>query len=393
MTEPSIEQIRSFRLRAHHLDAEYDATEAPLLVGACGMQNSPPGAWETALFNRAPSTTLAHAEKLLDQDKALMQAWSLRGAPYVFPTAESSTFLTPLCAQSGELWIYTRGIELALNHLDMSFDTLLHLIKQVIPKLDATTITSKTALDQTLAQWMEPLLPAAKRSLWNTPSMYGNPDKQTVGGAAVSFLLRPCSFEGLVVFGQREGISPTFTSYKNWLGEPLRPHREAARNLTRKFIHCYGPTTLSAFEKWLGASRPQALRLWNSLAGELEQVTLQGKKAFILAEDHDQLFSEPHFPRDLLLLGAHDPYLDQRDRHILQPDKTRHQCIWKTVSNPGAIVYRGEVIGTWVSKKKATGLDITFSLWGTLPHKEALREHAKVFAHFRQQTPLCTNFS
>ena len=50
---------------------------------------------------------------------------------------------------------------------------------------------------------MLPVLPAEKRDLWNQPSMYGSPDKQTVGGAVVSFLLRPCAFMGLVVFGRR----------------------------------------------------------------------------------------------------------------------------------------------------------------------------------------------
>ena len=43
---------------------------------------------------------------------------------------------------------------------------------------------------------------------------------------------------------------------------------------------------------------------------------------------------------DLLLLGGHDPYLDQRDRAILQPDKTLQKQIWKLVTNPGAVVYR-----------------------------------------------------
>ena len=51
-------------------------------------------------------------------------------------------------------------------------------------------------------------------------SMYGNPERQTVGGAVVSFLLRPCAFMGLVVL-QAEGYQPTFTSYKSWTGHSL----------------------------------------------------------------------------------------------------------------------------------------------------------------------------
>ena len=85
----SVEQARRHRLRAHHLDRAYGIEDAAELAGACGMQNTPPGAWETALFNRAPACRREDAERLLYGEKTLVQAWSLRGAPYVFPTAEA----------------------------------------------------------------------------------------------------------------------------------------------------------------------------------------------------------------------------------------------------------------------------------------------------------------
>ncbi|MEG1434815.1 MAG: crosslink repair DNA glycosylase YcaQ family protein [Gordonibacter sp.] len=216
MPDPTVEQIRSFRLHAHHLDAEYDAAQAEELVGACGMQNSPPGAWEAALFNRAPACRLSDATRMLSQDKTLVQAWSLRGAPYVLPADESTTFLSPLVPSDDEPWAYTNGIGLALGALHLEFDELLAALEQVMARLDDRTIVSKATLDQTLASWMEPLLPTASREAWRAPSMYGSPDVQTIGRAAVSFLLRPCSFRGLVVFGERDGVSPTFTSYRNW---------------------------------------------------------------------------------------------------------------------------------------------------------------------------------
>ena len=85
MTEPSIEQIRIFRLRSHHLDSVYSKSETDRLAGACGMQNTPPGAWETALFNRVPDCTLSDMEHLLYEQKTLLQAWSYRGTPVDFP--------------------------------------------------------------------------------------------------------------------------------------------------------------------------------------------------------------------------------------------------------------------------------------------------------------------
>ena len=96
MTGPGTEQIRSFRLHSHHLDAVYPKDDMERLAGACGMLNTPPGAWETAMFNRAPDSSLADMERWLYEDKTLVQAWSLRGVPALFPVSQSPVFLSAL---------------------------------------------------------------------------------------------------------------------------------------------------------------------------------------------------------------------------------------------------------------------------------------------------------
>jgi len=101
--------------------------------------------------------------------------------------------------------------------------------------------------------------------------MYGNPEKQTVGGAVVSFLLRPCAFMGLVVFGRREGISSTFTSYKNWIGHSLEIEGIPEQKLVRKYLHCYGPASIDGFMDWLGCSSAQVERMWQTIIEEIEQ--------------------------------------------------------------------------------------------------------------------------
>ena len=383
MGEPGVERIRNFRLHAHHLDARYDEADVLAIVGACGMQNTPPGTWKAALHNRVPALGAEDLERLLHEKRSLVQAWSFRGAPVVFPAADSDAFLTALVPQKDEPWIYTQGIGLALDALGMEFHEVLALLERVMPKLDDKVVVSKTALDQTLADWVEPLLPAGKREPWCAPSMYGSPDKQTVGGAAVSFLLRPCAMKGLVVFGERSGASPAFTSFRAWLGRGLEPSKDAPKKLVRKFLHCYGPSTADRFASWLGCSGKQARRLWKTVGDEMEPLTCDGKRAYVLAADRERLFAPEPLERELLLLSAHDPYLDQRDRVVLQADKTLQRRIWRTVANPGAVVRRGEVVGTWTGKKKGAGLEVGASLWvGDVDVRE-LRDLAKDYAAFR----------
>ena len=198
------EQVRALRLSRHHLDRPLPSGGLVEAAAGCGVQNSPPGAWETALWNRVEGVTLPQLEQALYGEKTLLQAWSIRGVPLVFPTKDAGVFLTPLCAQPGEEpWIYTRGITGALDALGLDFYDLLPLVEAASACLEGETVLSKETLDRRLAGVIEPMLPPEVRPAWNAPSMYGQPDRQTVGGAAVSFLLRPCSFRGKVVFGAR----------------------------------------------------------------------------------------------------------------------------------------------------------------------------------------------
>lgn len=203
------EQVRRYRLAAHHLDRPLPPGSLTEAAGVCGVQNSPPGAWETALFARVAACTPALLRQALEEEKTLLQAWSFRGVPAVFPAAESSVFLSALAARPGEEpWIYTRGVTLALDFLGMEWDQALALVRQAASCLDGCTVQSKEELDRLLAEQAARTLPPQLREKWNAPSMYGRPDRQTVGGAVVSFALRPCSFLGLVVFGARQGPPP-----------------------------------------------------------------------------------------------------------------------------------------------------------------------------------------
>lgn len=383
--ELSARQIRAHRLRAHHLDQKYPFGELLTVAGTCGLQNFPPGAWETAAFCRLKNCTLPQLHQALYQKKELLQAWSIRGVPLIFPTADSDVFLSALIAQEGEEpWIYTKGIGLALDYLGMSFAELLPLVESAAEYLEDHTIKSKEELDRVLAQLIAEQLPAQKQSLWNAPSMYGAPDRQTVGGAAVSFLLRPCSFKGLVVFGEREGISPTFTSPLRWLGHRLAPSAQGTAELARRFLHAYGPATPRAFADWLGSTPAQAKRLWQEIEAELEPVTAAGKKAFILQSDRES-FRRADTEESLLLLGPHDPYLDIRDRAILLEDTAAQRQVWRTVGNPGVILKSGKIIGIWKTRTQREKLSVSTTLWEPLsaPEQRELEKQLEGYAIFR----------
>lgn len=380
----SAPQVLAQRLAAHHLQQPLPPGGLLQAAGACGLQNTPPGAVETALWNRVEGFTPALLQRELVETRRLLQAWSFRGVPCVFPTQDRSVFLHALIPHPGEPWIYTGGIPLALEHLGMDFGTLLALVQQAMPLLDTLTVRSKAGLDAAIAQAVAPRLPPSKRALWEDPSMYG--PNQTVGGAVVSFLLRPCALQGLVIFGPREGASPTFTSTRRWLGDCPPPTADGQRQLVRRFLHCYGPADEAMLAQWLGCSPQQARRLWQGAAADMLPACVEGRRRFILAQDADA-FAQARPPEGIRLLGPHDPYLDCRDHDLLLPDKALQRQVWRITANPGVILRQGRVAGIWKGKTAGRRFTLAATLWQPDPALTgAIQAQAARYASFRGLT-------
>ena len=102
------EEVRSHLFQAHHLVTPADSL--PEAAGVCGFQNSPPGTWLCAAFNRLRSCSAWQLQQELDEGRGIMQAWSLRGAPWIFPLHDAAVYLDALCVEEGESWIYTNGL-------------------------------------------------------------------------------------------------------------------------------------------------------------------------------------------------------------------------------------------------------------------------------------------
>ena len=118
------------------------------------------------MFQRLEGCTLQALQDALYREKRLLQAWSFRGAPVVFPTRDSGVFLTPLAAREGEQpWIYTRGISGALEFLGMTFEELLPRVRTAAGWLEGRTVKSKEELDRVLAARVTDTLPEEKRPL------------------------------------------------------------------------------------------------------------------------------------------------------------------------------------------------------------------------------------
>lgn len=141
-------------------------------------------------------------------------------------------------------------------------EELLPLVKNAALILNENEIVGKPSLDHILAEEAAKSLDSVKRELWYSPSFFS--PEQTMGEAAVSFLLRPCSLEKLVVFGKREKNLPTFTSLRSWSPSVFDPDRRVPSPtavLVKRFLHSYGPASPAMLADTL-AVPPPAKRMW-----------------------------------------------------------------------------------------------------------------------------------
>jgi hypothetical protein len=366
-------RIRAFRLAGHHLQERLPPGSLLEAAGACGIQNSPPGSALLALHARVSELTAAELDGALAEDRTLLQAWSLRGAPYMFPTRDATVFgLGLLPEDEASVRYFIRGAEPALDHVGISATELVsRTAAGVHDALDGRAL-SLGPLGVELAQRLLPGLDQSRATAWRSPSWYA--PNQSQGEALVHFALHVVALQGAFCLAPRRGSQTPFVRTDQWLGTPLPAADRAATGaeLVRRYLRCYGPSTPRHLAAWAGIAQDHAARLWGHVAPELAQVQAGGKPAWLLESDLP-LFQAPPPTVGVRLLPPHDPYLDQRDRDTLLPDRSLHHLVWRTVGNPGGVLVDGQLNGTWRARKQGRRLSVSVAGFASLAQVDRMK--------------------
>jgi hypothetical protein len=122
---------------------------------------------------------------------------------------------------------------------------------------------------------------------------------------------------------------------------------EARRELCRRHLRAFAPTTPSTFAWWSGLTPPDAERTWKELAGELAQVEVDGTKAWVREADLPDL-TDAAEPRGVRLLPAPDLRLFGQDRTglFVGPGARRKPPGRDSFHSHGVLV-DGELAGAW----------------------------------------------
>lgn len=318
------EQALAFRVAGHNLHKRTDPLTA---IAACGLQEYPPGWSGVALQARAKGER---------KPSLVVTVNAMRGAPYVVPRTDAAVFTLALVPDD-------KGLKALLG-------------SQTTKEVGEAGYTPRQALDL--------VAKAARKGLTNGPlerddfhQMFREELPQELlpwCRNCQSHHVRPGLWRTLGPLGVTE--MPAKATYV-LAEQPRMALAKARADLARRFLRCYGPATAAQLVSWAQTAAAHAKAIFAQIEDELEQVKLEGTKAWLLAADLRRL-KDPPAARGVRLIGGHDPYVAQPDRESLAPDQKLRKRMFPAIGRPGVALFGGELVGLWKGRKKGKVLEV-----------------------------------
>lgn len=359
--EPSPDEVIAFRLGAHHLDERLPGRGLLEAAGRCAVQDSPPGSALLALHARVRGVTADRLESAL-ADRTLLRTWSLRGAPFCFPTADAPVYTTGVLPPTQEARRHLLpGVVPALDRLKLSLDDAVGLTGAEVASVLSGRRLAIEELGAELAERVGARLPKEQRAAWWQEGPYAK--GQPLGEGVVHFCLRILALQGVVCFAPRAGNKAPFVLVGEWLGAPVREvDPDAARaEVLRRYLRCYGPSTRGQFAAWLGVRAGDTGPWWSLVEDELSEVAFRGA-SWVLTSDLAALGSSP-MPQGIRLLPPRDPYTQLQDRDTVLAER-HHRDVWKPVGEPGTVLVDGRIAGIWRPRRSGRRLILAVTTSG-----------------------------
>jgi hypothetical protein len=384
MAEIDRDRVIAYRLAAHHLTTPLPVkrwTEAARM----GWQNTPPGAAGLALAARVPDATPDRLDRALTGDKTMLQVWSARHAPYVFASTDLPVFTHAMAPRDdAEMTVALSGFAPTVAATGRPPTEVVGRVAQALrDALDGREL-SKRDLGVALGERLPDL------------AEWFDPDYFTSFSATV---VRPIALTGVFCFAPRSGNESSFRRTDQWLDTPVPRFTRAsadaaAAELARRFLDAYAPATPADLAAWAGAAGTVAERAFRPLAGELTEVTVDGRPGHVRRE-HLDLLRDPPAPPALLMVPPYDPFLAAPRRELLVPDTAVSRRVWRSSANPGVVLRAGTLVALWRSQKKGARLAVTIEPLTRLTAKDraAIEAQSGRFAPWRGCTAATVTYS
>lgn len=336
-------EVCTRRLAQHFLaqPAPNDQGQLARVVGAvCGIQAQVMSAAEFALGARVAGVRRREVGEALWERRHLVKTYSLRGTLHLHPAEELP--LWTAAQHACQVWREGSWHE----PYQLTSEQAGALLKALADVLDGRCLTRAELADavtRRVGGWARERL--------------ASPWGDLVGLGAET---------GLLCFGPNRGSKVTFVRADQWIGgwKEYDPE-QAFAEIFRRYLAAYGPATHREFALWFGGRRfkgEEVEYLVGKLSSELEEVMVEGRRAWLLATD------TPREPVQgcIRLLPQYDCYLigSRFGRDYIVPESARARVFaYKNGRFEGAtglpvLLIDGRVAGMWERHKRGRQLEI-----------------------------------
>jgi hypothetical protein len=334
-------EVWSRRLSQHALLAPRHREELVEVVRTvAGIHAQMLPAAELSIGVRLADITRQEVRAELWQRRRLIKTYGLRGTVHLFPSDELWLWMAALRAnrRPDEIrWLAQMGLEMRQKEA---------IVDAIGDALDGRSLTRQELgleVARRVGSWATEAVSPAFGGQWPRWLV-------TLGDAATA---------GLLCFGPNQGSKVTFVRPDQWLGgHESVDEATALREVFRRYLSAYGPATPRDFAQWFGMPPKAALPLMQELADELEEVSVEGHAAWMLASEATGYWPEaqdvvrvlPHF--DCYLIGCHP-----RDR--LLPEAWAKRGLTRgSIGNLPLVLVDGVVAGVWQQRQKGGRLEV-----------------------------------
>jgi hypothetical protein len=170
-------------------------------------------------------------------------------------------------------------------------------------------------------------------------------DREVAGALNVGYAIRYAATTGTVAIRWEGARAPIIWTVPTPEIDPAA----ACRELARRYLHIFGPTTADGFARWAGISSRSAADAFASLEESLLPARSPLGDEWLLAEDEPAMRAGETASAPARLLPSGDAYflLDGAERELLVPRADQRPRLWTPRVWPGALLVDGEIRGTW----------------------------------------------
>jgi hypothetical protein len=369
MTALKWHQVHAWRLSQHGLSPRFSSRD---FVGAVtrtgGIQAQVMSAAELAVCTRVEGFSPHDVQSAIFQDRTLVKTWAMRGTLHLLSAKELPLYIAAHDWQLTERWSkYFAEFGLSRTQQDAFLLAIPYVLEQ--GPLTRLQLADAVAKHTGIAHMRDLIL----SSSWGTP-------------------LKPSAYRGDLCFGPGQGKTATFMNPKAWIGtwRAIEP-KLALQEIARRYLRAYGPATADDFAFWWGYGKTLAKKLFQSIEEELEEVEVEGWRAFALRATLPLIQSvEP--AEQIHLLPLFDAYTIgvPRDCEPLLAQAYKRQVFNLQGWTFAVVLVNGSIQGVWHStvRRSRTFIKINLFSSSTTSIRKGIEAEAERLSHLLKKEVL-----